>query len=204
MKELAQRLNQLLSHPDALKFNGEKLVTVCHQLIEKYEIQKAALTHEENNFNDELRPLLSTIKGILPNELDLLLLKTLKLLLRKPCNRLSLSKFGIGYIVAVLNNQTRSKPLQAAEVCSIILNACYEASNVRLFLEEGGLSRVLQFLGNSGINSTDPVSIAIDPRLLASALGALQGICFIPIGRQYILAENDGSAIFLVAKHLRY
>lgn len=184
MTEDLSKLNQLLSQPDAINKNHDKLISSCSQFIEKYD-SSIEETEESSSRVDELRTILFTMTNdMIPMGLEVLLSRVLKILLRKSCNRLSIGKSGVSSIVYALKRQTSSKPIVASEVCNIVLNTCYEGANIRSFLEEGGLPIVLRLIGTS----------SRDSRLQASALGALQGICYTSLGRQYLLADTVTSS----------
>ena len=93
------------------------------------------------------------------------LLQALKILSRKRCNR---QQFGQDGIAAVLEHlaATSLTKRAAAEAANVILNVCYEKSNVELVLELGGLQKLVKLLADR------------DPDVQANAAGAIQSICF--------------------------
>ena len=80
----------------------------------------------------------------------------------------------------MLKRQKEQKGLSCGEICSALLNTCYEPSNVKMFIDEGGLGPILQLLHS-----------VRDTSILVKILGALQGICHVPTGRQRMLGEGD-------------
>ena len=93
------------------------------------------------------------------------LLQALKILSRKRCNR---QQFGQDGIAAVLEHlaATSLTKRAAAEAANVILNVCYEKSNVELVLELGGIQKLVKLLADR------------DPDVQANAAGAIQSICF--------------------------
>jgi hypothetical protein len=142
-----------------------------------------------NLSTEEMIPLLSALRAPLPPEMEVIFCKLLKILLRSQDNRNKLGKYGILTIICVLKRQKEQKGLACGEICSTILNTCYEPTNIKMFVDEGGLVPILQLL-----HSIRDVSIMV------KILGSLQSICHVPAGRQKMLAEVDSirRVIFLM------
>ncbi|BFI25783.1 hypothetical protein MPTK2_1g24290 [Marchantia polymorpha subsp. ruderalis] len=107
----------------------------------------------------------------------------LKILSRKQHIRTAIGPEGIRSLIRHL---IESKHLAkvAAEGANVILNVCYEKSNVNVVLESGGTSTLVSFLSSD------------DEELQANAAGALQSICFQPEGR--VIVRNLGAIPALV------
>jgi hypothetical protein len=109
--------------------------------------------------------------------LQVFLAKTLKILLRKEVNRKSLGRLGVQLLVTALQRQAQpaSRTLAAPELGNVVINTCYNGdANVRTFVECNGLPPLLLLLRSSEV------------AIVQSVLGALQGVCFVPLGRQHI------------------
>ncbi len=109
----------------------------------------------------------------------MLMVWIVKILSRKEVNRVLL---GTGMIKPILTvaSTTKNKHL-ARECCNSILNLCYEKENVVLLLDLSGIPVLLKLLEHRD-----------DTELLASVMGALQSVCFQPIGRAK-LYELEGT-----------
>eukprot|EP00891_Asterochloris_glomerata_P001002 jgi/Astpho2/1002/fgenesh1_pg.00016_%23_162_t len=107
----------------------------------------------------------------------------LKILSRKRCNR---QQFGQDGIAAVLEHlaATSLTKRAAAEAANVILNVCYEKSNVELVLELGGIQKLVKLLADR------------DPHVQANAAGAIQSICFQDSGRHGV--REAGAVTLLV------
>lgn len=175
MNALAQ-LNSLLNQPDTFIRNAVQLTNVAQVFIAAHE-DKGCITGELGS-TDEFRPVLAAIgdpSAVIPADLDILMSTILKVLLRKATNRLSLGKYGMTAIIRSLNRIQNLKNIPAAaEMCNVILNTCYEGVNVHLLIELDGVAPLLQFLKCK------------ETAILCSSLGALQGMCYVPRGRQYL------------------
>eukprot|EP00798_Chlamydomonas_sp_ICE-L_P030423 gene30423-35428_t len=107
----------------------------------------------------------------------LALLKCLKILSRKSSNRSAVGNEGV---CALLMNLSPSlNTAISAEGSSVLLNICYEPSNVAFLLRTPGVQMLIDFLAEE------------DPELQANAAGAIQSVCFLPDGREHVL-ELDG------------
>eukprot|EP01051_Picozoa_sp_SAG22_P008862 SAG22_NODE_701_length_7790_cov_3.878689_2_plen_344_part_00 len=139
---------------------------------------------------DDLQPLIRVLSepAIEDNEpLLLLVLKSLKVLSRKYENRIDFGQQGCEALVQVLKRVPDRKI--TAEGCNVVLNICYEKSNVHMFIEAGGISALVTRLAEE------------DSDLQANAAGALQSITFQEKGRT--IARDDG-AVPLVVKLLTH
>lgn len=106
----------------------------------------------------------------------------LKILLRKEVNRRGLGRMGVQLLVGALERQAAAASASpaAAELGNVVINTCYNGdSNVRTLIECNGLPPLLQLLR------------ARDLDVVQSVLGALQGICFVPFGRQHVRADFE-------------
>jgi hypothetical protein len=103
-----------------------------------------------------------------------------KILLRKESNRRGLGRLGMQLLAGALERQALNRTAAAAELGNVVINACYDGEvNVRSFIECNGLPSLLQLLRTR------------DKDLLQSILGALQGICFVPFGRQHVRQDFE-------------
>jgi len=168
-------------------------VELLLEFIQSYEGRDNVFGDE--NKSDELRPLLATVSSpsaSIPVETDILLARMMKILLRKSANRLALGKNGIQSIIRSLSRiQAEKNIIALAEMCNVVLNTCYDSVNVLFLIELGGVTPLLSFLKTS------------DVPVLSSALGALQGLCYVPSGRQCIRTDIKALrriATFLVAE----
>jgi hypothetical protein len=104
-------------------------------------------------------------------------------LLRKPVNRDIVGKLGMRCIVRSLMRQAQRVTVATAEIGNVTLNCCYSGSNVVLLIEEGGLEPLMQLLR------------CRDFSVQASALGALQSVCFVSWGRRALLSDASVMAV---------
>jgi hypothetical protein len=173
MDSLAQ-INALLNQPNTFSRNLAQIVQLAHNFTLLYESKESSLA--EIDTADDLRPILATVgdpAAVIPVDVDTLIATILKVLLRKPVNRLALGKYGMTAIIRSLNRiQTEKNIPAAAEMCNVVLNTCYDGANVQLLIELDGMTPLLRFLKSREV----PV--------LCSSLGALQGLCYVPRGRQ--------------------
>jgi len=166
-------INSLLNQPNTFSRNLEEIIDASQCFMRLYEGKNTAFGDVDKC--DELRPMLATLgapSAVIPFEVDILLARMLKILLRKAANRLSLGKTGILSIIRSLTRiQKQKNGLALAEMCNVVLNTCYDSENVKLLIEVDGVAPILSFLNSKEV----PV--------LSSALGALQGLCYVPQGR---------------------
>jgi len=130
---------------------------------------------EEATIN-EMKPLLNAINDFTINvELRFLFVKVLKILLRKSVNRAALGKNGVSLIVRSMNTVTTERHnLISAEMCNLVLNAVYDGKNVQHLIDVEGIRSLFRLLET------------FHDTIQASALGAIQGVCFVPLGRKHI------------------
>lgn len=83
------------------------------------------------------------------------------------------------FIINLLRRQARSRSESVSDICNIVLNSCYDTLNAQIFIDEGGMQPLLFLLRNK------------DSKVLISVLSAIQGICYIPGGRQVLRQENE-------------
>lgn len=180
--EHLSNMNRLLNQPNTFARNLESIITIGDQIVDGFEDKEKIFG--DVAASDELRPLLAAISSTdltasVPMEVEIVLARVLKVLLRKTCNRRSLGKNGLSALIRALNRLlTQRKHLAAAEMCNVVLNTCYDGANVQLLLELDGLK---------------PLSVLLrgrDAVLLASALGVLQGLCYVATGRQKLRQET--------------
>ena len=183
--EFLKHLNKLLLQPNSIIRNYEVLLKLMKEFTESFEDPNSLFG--DTDVVDDLRPILSNLlrkndngASTIPIELELLGARIIKILLRKPINRTNLGMYGISTIVQALKRQVDDRTIASVEICNIILNCCYEGSNVNLCIDEGGLEPLILLLKSTR-----------DMRLQSSALGALQGICFVPLGRQTVRFNTE-------------
>lgn len=178
MDALSQ-INGLLNQPNTFQRNLDQLLTLSQKFISYHEGRESIVG--DISLSDELRPVLATIGDqsvAIPAEMDLILATVLKILLRKSTNRLSLGKTGMTAIVRSLNRiHLERNGIAAAEMCNVILNTCYDGVNVQLLIELDGVALLFKLLKTRDIE------------ILRSALGAIQGLCYEPRGRQSVRQE---------------
>jgi hypothetical protein len=83
------------------------------------------------------------------------------------------------------------QPHICIEICNLLLNAVYDGKNVPLLIEADGVRPLFAFLDSS------------QHKVQSSALGAIQGICFVALGRHTIRssAQNlEKLCSFLIAE----
>lgn len=90
--------------------------------------------------------------------------QALKILSRKGANRLKLKGSDIAGILQQLHSPCNQQV--AAEAANVLLNACYEKTNVRLVIENGGLASVVRLLKDRSAE------------VQANVAGTLQSISF--------------------------
>ena len=173
--ELITSVNRLISQPNGLSRNYDPLLMQIAQFNEYFADPGVDAGPE----CDELKPLLTTLDAQLPVELELQIARMLKILLRKSINRDNVGKFGVKCIIRALLRQTQKITAATAEIGNVTVNCCYDGANVMQFLEEGGIAPLMHLLR------------ARDTAVQASALGALQGVCYVSWGRHAILADSS-------------
>jgi hypothetical protein len=170
------QLNGLLNQPNTFERNLLHIVTVAQAFLVEFE-NKDSIVGDPNS-PDEIRPILATIGDPsirIPVEVDIMIASILKVLLRKAPNRLALGKYGMTAIIKSINRIQAAKNVSAAaEMCNVILNTCYDGINVQMLIELDGVTPLLRFLKSKEVT------------VLCSALGALQGLCYVPRGRQTV------------------
>lgn len=183
MVDCLTQVNALLNQPNTFSRNSEHIICLVSLFLDSYEHLDAAV-YGDNTHTDELRPLLATIgdpTAIIPLEVDIVLAKMMKVILRKGPNRASLGKNGMSSIIKSIHRiQTQSADniIAAAEMCNAILNACYDEANVKMLIEQDGVRPILRFLKYD------------DTAVIAGALGVLQGVCYVPVGRQFVRQDR--------------
>jgi hypothetical protein len=178
-------INSLLNQPNTFSRNFEQIVFLAEEFLSYYECN--SLIVGDKSLPDEIRPILAAISdgsNIIPSVAEVLLAAMLKILLRKTVNRLSLGKIGMTAIVRALNRiQADRNNIATAEMCNVVLNTCFDAVNVQLLIDLDGVVPMIRFLRGR------------DNTITSSALGAIQGICYVPSGRQYIRQDCNVSFI---------
>lgn len=166
-------LNNLLNQPNTFERNLVQIIQVAQTFAQLYDNKDSVVGDAESI--DDMRPILATIgdpSARIPVDIDVIIATILKVLLRKGVNRLALGKYGMTAIIKSVHRIQAAKNIPAAaEMCNVILNTCYDGVNVQLLIELDGVSPLLRFLNSKEI----PV--------LCSSLGALQGLCYVPRGR---------------------
>jgi hypothetical protein len=169
-------LNSLLNQPNTFERNLGQVVLHAQAFICAYECKDSIVG--DGDKSDDIRPILATVGdpcARIPIEIELTIATILKVLLRKARNRVCLGKYGMDAIIKSLNRIQAAKNVPAAaEMCNVILNTCYEGGNVQLLIELDGVAPLLRFLKSKEV------------AVLCSSLGALQGLCYVPRGRQSI------------------
>jgi hypothetical protein len=189
--EVITLINRLISQPDGLSRNRDALKTHLEGFCEACADPSSTASSDMMEVADELKPLLGTLGGAgggggsgaaatadIPVELEILVARTLRILLRKASNRDGLGKFGIKCIVRTVIRQTQRLTAAAAEVGNVVLNACYNGANVAAYVEEGGVPPLLRLLRSR------------DLAVQASVLGALQSVCYVSYGRHSIAHDQ--------------
>lgn len=128
---------------------------------------------------DEMRPIFSALMEEMPVDLELQTARMIKILFRKQSNRAGIGKFGLTAIVKSLIRQSEKRTIAASEIGNAVLNICYNGENVNMLIETGGVMPLMDLLRTR------------DPGILASTLGAVQGICYVPIGRQAVRQDIE-------------
>lgn len=189
MQHLAA-INRLIGQPNGAERHYLDLLVAAGSFHSTFQDPSNAVFPNPHQA-DELRPILSALSNTSSMEADLevLLSKVLKILLRKEANRKGMGRLGMQMLVSALERQTRCQTLAAAELGNVVINTCYNGdANVRIFIECNGLPPLFVLLRSRDVNITQ------------SVLGALQGICYVPYGRQFV-RENFGT-VQLMAHHL--
>mmetsp|Transcript_19561 Transcript_19561/g.36447 ORF Transcript_19561/g.36447 Transcript_19561/m.36447 type:complete len:325 (+) Transcript_19561:146-1120(+) len=180
-------INRLIGQPNGAERHDRQLLEEARAFHGHF--QNPALAAFPSSQPDELRPILSALTAPMAVDLEVYLCKVVKILLRKESNRKSLGRLGMQLLVGALNRQLHCRTSAAAELGNVVINSCYDGDvNVRTFVDCNGLSALLQLLRTK------------DMDLLQSVLGALQGICFVPVGRQHV--RQDFQAVQIMALQL--
>lgn len=170
-------INRWLSQPGGLRRNYEVLMTEMNEFLNTH--RNFGLQNQGETEADEMRPLLASINLEPEIDMEMLLVKIIKILLRSPTNRKALGKSGVTSLVQCLQRQSRVRTIVAGEIANVILNACYNGENVSLYVEVGGVEPLCVLLRSRDLN------------VVASALGALQGICYVPAGRYAVRRDME-------------
>lgn len=172
--DLLATLNCLLNQPNTFERNVERILSVAQDFVSLYENKDSIVGDVYST--DDIRPLLAAVgdpSARIPCEAEVVLATILKVLLRKATNRLALGKYGMNAIIKSLNRIQSARNIPAAaEMCNVILNTCYDGVNVQLLIELDGVNPLLRLLRSR------------ETAVLCSTLGALQGLCYVPLGRQ--------------------
>lgn len=174
-------INRWLSQPDGVHRNYEVLITEMSEFLNVH--RNLGLQGQPDAEPDEMRPLLASINLEPALDMEMMLVKIVKILLRSPTNRKALGKSGLTALVQCLQRQSRVRTIVAGEIANVVLNACYNGENVALFVEVGGVEPLCVLLRSRDVN------------VVASALGALQGICYVPNGRYAVRRDMEVSHI---------
>ena len=175
--------NRILSQPDATTRNKEALLLALQAFSDTFVDPETKFGKQ--NEADNLKPLLSLIMHDIPIDIEILAAKVIKILLRKPQNRVTLGRSGVGSIVRALHRQEERLTSSAAEIGNVVLNTCYEGDNIDSFIEENGIPPLLNLLYSN------------DDKVIASALGAIQGLCFISSGRRAIRSVPNVTLMYI-------
>eukprot|EP00033_Pygsuia_biforma_P002291 GCRY01002536.1.p1 GENE.GCRY01002536.1~~GCRY01002536.1.p1 ORF type:complete len:343 (+),score=43.82 GCRY01002536.1:205-1233(+) len=119
--------------------------------------------------SDELSLCFSCLNEGLDNGL-ILLLQTLKILMRKVANQELISASHVSEIMTVLFQHSQDETV-LTEIAAVILNMCYSKKAVEYFLSKN----ILSFLSE--------VLLANNTQLVANSCGAIQSICFETVGK---------------------
>eukprot|EP00752_Nemacystus_decipiens_P004513 g4121.t1 len=181
-------INRLLLQPFGAKNGQEAIVTAIQEFLGANRDPTIVLRQEKQHGEvaDDMRAILvalesSSSEGVSGSPLPLLLLKVLKVLLRKQSNRKALGRSGVRLITAFMSSACVD--IVSCECANVVLNMCYDAGNVRHFLEVGG------------VTALGPLIRSDKEQLKASGLGALQSVCFDRPGRD---ATRDSGIIGIV------
>ena len=163
--------NRLISQPSGAKRHQDAIFASMTLFTEHYSDPTVAFPSIER---DNLSMLYAALSDDLPVEFEALLCRCIKILLRKLPNRLNIGKHGMAALIRALSRQLLNPSVATVEIGNAILNACYDGANIDLFLEVDGLRPLLALLQ------------VRDASVLSSILGALQGVCYVPTGRQAV------------------
>jgi hypothetical protein len=190
--EYLSAFNRLIAQPNALTRNREAIVENGLAFSKEYEDPNKIAG--DPTIPEDMRPLFNLLRtASLPVDIEILTARMIKILLRKMANRMSIGAFGMSSILSALHRQASgaNRNAAASEIGSMVLNTCYDGANVLEFLEGGGVPLLVNMLRSR------------DPGIQVSVLGALQGVCFVPSGRQIVRQDADVIAtIFFFLKLL--
>lgn len=188
MPDSLTSINVLLNQPNTFQRNLDSIIELSTNFIEIYEAKDSS--YGDKSKADELRPLLAIISDssiTVPIQIDIILARILKVLLRKSVNRIALGKYGISAMIKSIQRiQNGQNMVAAAEMCNVVLNACYDGINVQLLIEQDGISPMIRLLKSN------------DHMILSSVLGVLQGLCYVPFGRQTIRQDAKVDSLFIL------
>lgn len=180
-------INSFLSQPNAVSRDTHTFLDLAMKFI--YAFEEKDRDFGEDSKSDELRPILALVGDSTAKfsvEIELVMAKVLKILLRKKSNRDALQKSGVVSLIRCLNRLSLMKRIEpAAEMCNVILNACYDGANVQYFIESEGIKPLSSFIKS------------INTQLQSCAVGAIQGLCYVPIGRQSVRNDPNITAILV-------
>lgn len=171
------QINRLISLPNGIM---ENKVNICRLVTEFVNEDESGNAVGSANGVDEMRPLLAILRTGAPGEFEVLFARILKILLRRQVNREALGKQGITCVIHSLTRQVTEIGTAATEIGNMLLNAFYHQANVSLFVAEGGLPPLISLL-----------RVSIDHNVLASVLGAMQGVCFTRQGKVAFRSEKE-------------
>lgn len=172
-------INRWLSQPDGIRRNYDVLMEAMREFLVRN--KNSGFQSEPDKEPDEMRPLLASISLDMSTDMEMMVAKITKILLRAPTNRRALGRAGLAVLVQWLHRQTHTRTIAAGEIANVILNACYNGENVSIFVEVGGVGPLCILLRSRDVN------------VVASALGALQGICYVPVGRYAVRQDMEVS-----------
>lgn len=161
-------------HPRSLETDLVELIRLYRRFVDEHESNLEI--GEDKNYDDLSCTLylFADKEARKDSELTLLILRTLKILLRKEANRRQIDVGTVQSIIEILKFP-RSGDI-AGETCNVVLNMCYEKGNIDKIVRLNGVQPLIAFLP------------APDGKLQASACGALQSICYQKNGRDAALA----------------
>jgi hypothetical protein len=124
------------------------------------------------------------------DSLQQLFAQVLKVAFRKASNRV-IGREGVAILVSAIQQEGGAE--FAAELCNALLNLCFNTSNVAILVELQSVHVLMSFLRSP------------HARLRAAALGTLQSICYVAVGRKAVRSvqlEGSISAIGFLAMQM--
>lgn len=195
---LVRKVQQLLCQPNGWSNHGQ-------QVIDTVDVFLALCDKSSDDGHASTVPVccaeLRSLLACLPPESGRLglvgalqaVLQLIKVLLHNALNRKWDAQCMDMVLKALQLYIAQKQWLLVTDTCSVLLNACHETTNTNMLIASGGLASLLHCLTCS--------TIAREPKFVATVLGCLQAVCYVPNGRQLLRHSKAISVLVGVLEH---